>query len=451
MNNSIIPARFYGHSLTPLFNERAKKVQEAKKHIRYSDPWDINPRARPLTSPSPYKQEFWKQNEALANAAELSEYDDILCCFVFQDENERRRFIVTYPEDFWTDCERMPLEKRVFYEVIPELSPCFLYYDLEFEVDLNPDKDGVRMAQTLIHVTCEYIAYHWKCSCDRRAVINLDSSRPGKFSKHLIFSTSDFAFSNNYHVGYLVKMICSDLVDYVSRESAQHDVLSKFSKESLEELFIETNKGKKLFVDLNVYTKNRHFRVYKATKWGKHSHLQQAPECQYSWPKKPKSKEMEIFLNSLVSYMPRKKKLQLLSFDQDKKSKILSYSQHTEMKQNYAPKEYAKSPYPVLDKYISELIKPGKVRDSKFFEIRQLIIYEIVGFRYCENIGRWHKSNNVYYIVDIVNKTMYQKCHDEDCAGFISDPKRLPVEVTFYFEDECDPLFLDLNDYNAKD
>lgn len=70
-----------------------------------------------MLQPTRYKEEFWKQTEALLNAAEHSRDDDVLCCFVFQDENERRRFIVTYPEDFWLDCEAINKNKRVFYEV----------------------------------------------------------------------------------------------------------------------------------------------------------------------------------------------------------------------------------------------------------------------------------------------------------------------------------------------
>ncbi|XP_001603706.1 DNA-directed primase/polymerase protein isoform X1 [Nasonia vitripennis] len=437
-------ARFYGDSLQGIYDELERKAELSRKQR----PADPDTRRRSLLQPSRYKEEFWKQNEALQNAAEHSIDDDVLCCFVFQDEHERRRFIVTYPEDFWLDCEAINMEKRVFYEVIPESSPCFLYYDLEFETDINKEKDGVRMARTVIDVTCAYIAKYWQYSCNRHMVINLDSSRPGKFSKHLIFSTKDVAFENNFRVGYLVKMICTEITNFLSDPSAVHDVLSNFNRADLEELFVETNKGKRLFVDTNVYTKNRHFRVYKATKWGKNSHLVQAPDCEYTWNKCPKNKEMEVFINSLVSYLPNKKKLRLFSFDQNKQAQTQCYAQSAEgrLQKTSLFKEFPKSPYPALDRYVSDFVKPGKVRDTKYNESIQIITYEIVGNRYCENIGRWHKSNNVYFIVDLANKMMYQKCHDEDCAGFFSTPKKLPMEVTFYFDDEMDSLFCALEE-----
>ena len=55
-------------------------------------------------------------------------------------------------------------------------------------------------------------------------------------------------------------------------------------------------------------------------------------------------------------------------------------------------------------------------------------------FRYCENIGRAHKNNNIYFVVDLVNKLISQKCHDEHCIGFQSVGKLLPDEVTSEFK-----------------
>ncbi|XP_014220526.1 DNA-directed primase/polymerase protein-like [Trichogramma pretiosum] len=441
MTPPIPSARFYGNSLDKLYEEFDKKIEESRK--RRSAVLDDLERPRSIFRPAPYKEEFWKQHDALVDAAERSDGDDILCCFVFQDESGKRRFIVTYPEDFWTESEHVPAERRVFYEVIPENTPCFLYYDLEYETEINKDKNGVRMTRTLIDITCAYIKQHWNYVCDRTMVINLDSSRPGKFSKHLTFSTKDVAFENNFHVGHLIKLICADLATFVdSDQETQHEILSKFDKKDLQELFVETDKGKKLFIDVNVYTKNRHFRVYKATKYGKNSHLIHAPDCEYIWENKSNNKEMEIFLKSMISYLPKKKRMKLLSFDEDKKAQLQTYSQYSQnnMARSFICKEYPKSPYPCLDKFVSDHVKPGKIRDSKFNEKQRAILFEVMGNRYCENIGRQHKSNNVYYIVDLIGKVMFQKCHDEDCSHFISKPIKIPPEVTFYFDDETDSL-----------
>lgn len=47
--------------------------------------------------------------------------------------------------------------------------------------------------------------------------------------------------------------------------------------------------------------------------------------------------------------------------------------------------------------------------------------FEISGsYRYCGNVQRHHKKNQVYFIVDPAKKTYIQKCSDSDCYGFQS-------------------------------
>ena len=47
------------------------------------------------------------------------------------------------------------------------------------------------------------------------------------------------------------------------------------------------------------------------------------------------------------------------------------------------------------------------------------LTYEIAGsYRYCHNIERHHKSNNVKFIVDIQHGSYFQMCHDENCKEF---------------------------------
>jgi len=64
------------------------------------------------------------------------------------------------------------------------------------------------------------------------------------------------------------------------------------------------------------------------------------------------------------------------------------------------------------------------------------ICYDVLGYRYCSNIGREHKSNNVYFIVDVKTLTFYQACYDPDCKGFQSSPKALPLSICLPVQDE---------------
>ena len=36
------------------------------------------------------------------------------------------------------------------------------------------------------------------------------------------------------------------------------------------------------------------------------------------------------------------------------------------------------------------------------------------------NLGRAHKSNHIYFILDLSRLCFYQKCHDLDCLHFAS-------------------------------
>jgi hypothetical protein len=39
--------------------------------------------------------------------------------------------------------------------------------------------------------------------------------------------------------------------------------------------------------------------------------------------------------------------------------------------------------------------------------------------RYCENVGREHLSNHIYFVVNMNEKTFYQKCFDKlTCSNF---------------------------------
>lgn len=44
-----------------------------------------------------------------------------------------------------------------------------------------------------------------------------------------------------------------------------------------------------------------------------------------------------------------------------------------------------------------------------------MLIYQMTRNRWCWNVQRAHKSNNVMYVVDLEQRVVYQKCHDQVC------------------------------------
>lgn len=51
------------------------------------------------------------------------------------------------------------------------------------------------------------------------------------------------------------------------------------------------------------------------------------------------------------------------------------------------------------------------------------------GGRYCDNVGRPHRSNGAYYLLDFASGQFCQKCYDPDCAGYRSAYAPLPPGV----------------------
>lgn len=265
--------------------------------------------------------------------------------------------------------------------MIPENCPCRLYLDLEFLRELNPDNDGPSMTDTIIDIFCAYLLLHWAVPCNKYNVLNLDSSTNEKFSRHIIFNIKDVAFKDNYHVGRLVKSIYKDIVDYVSTKEACHNILSRIDRTKLEELFVQTVKDKRLFIDTGVYTKNRQFRIYKSTKWGKQSNLTVSEDCKYIPYRPCIDKELNIFLDSLISYFVTKKNLILLEYLENGKSE-LKRCEKIIQQCTYDEANSCNSQYPALDKYVQKLIEPGKIRVCKYFEPVKILVYETAGYRY---------------------------------------------------------------------
>lgn len=91
------------------------------------------------------------------------------------------------------------------------------------------------------------------------------------------------------------------------------------------------------------------------------------------------------------------------------------------------------SPHQEVDNFVSTLIRKdgiqGGIRRWNYFVSEQLIVYDIIKYRWCENVGRFHKSNNIMIVVDLKEEVWYQKCHDPNCRNFRSSSYPLPQEI----------------------
>ena len=58
-----------------------------------------------------------------------------------------------------------------------------------------------------------------------------------------------------------------------------------------------------------------------------------------------------------------------------------------------------KSPYPEIDDFIADQVsgcgRGGAIRRWTYFPAAEILSYDIVGYRFCYNVQRQHRSNNI--------------------------------------------------------
>jgi len=106
---------------------------------------------------------------------------------------------------------------------------------------------------------------------------------------------------------------------------------------------------------------------------------------------------------------------------------------------NAGAHEKGPSPYPELDEFVMDVcrrnIPDGSrrgnvgIRSWISLDDGSVLLYNLSGYRYCDNIGREHKSNGVFFVVDLKQAAWYQKCYDPDCRNYKSPACPIPPDV----------------------
>ncbi|KAM9315142.1 DNA-directed primase/polymerase protein isoform 1-T1 [Pholidichthys leucotaenia] len=452
---------------------RVKKVEQLAQSFQLN----------PLTTP--YKPRLWlcqpastwklfpRQCMAISFAQGCKEAVHVFALEKEQTPPGQRIYLVTSYSELWYYYRTYPQSLMHCYEVIPEGAVCKLYFDLEFHKPSNKGSDGKTMVALLIQYVCDKLLEVYDVKCSAKNVLNLDSSTEEKFSRHLIFSLQNAAFKDNIHVGRFVHAILQpvltkgrsgscldDGVNSVAKDGKPGpDAVSpqmkrcKQGKEDIGFLRIKSKDGQDcLFVDLGVYTKNRNFRLYKSSKVGKNAAFTLAEDNKLiPKPEKRISVEESVFLASLVcnvsftgqriltwdvpdmnkSQIPVPLCTQGLASTSDTLSGCLS------------------SPHQEVDAFVLTIVQKdgiqGSIRRWNYFAAEQLLVYDIAKYRWCENVSRFHKSNNIMIVVDLKEEVWYQKCHDPDCRNFRSSSYPLPQEISLSYIltlDEDDQAYL---------
>ncbi|XP_020590570.1 DNA-directed primase/polymerase protein isoform X3 [Phalaenopsis equestris] len=357
--------------------------------------------------------------------------------FSYQDHlTGKRRFLASTYDEFWKRYESMDSKFRHHYEVIQEGHPCHLYFDLEFNMRLNVGRNVDEMVDILTSITLIAISEKYSIHANHECVVELDSSTEEKFSRHLIIRLPKAAFKNNSHVGAFVSEICS-------RITSLRKIDPRVNKLYIKKDSCCTDLADHPFLDTAVYSRNRCFRLPFSSKSGKSSVL--VPTGRF---KCNNNSKQQVFLESLICRVDGDcEKLLTCKMDLDC-MKALSFDTEVHAQPRNFPGDFdsnhhgsdttisyisGRSPFPALDAFVESIASignaSGKIQSWYWFSAYGLMVYNMSRNRYCERIGREHKSNHVLYVVDFQRAGYYQKCHDPDCRGYRSPFRPLPWDV----------------------
>ncbi|KAL4186817.1 hypothetical protein AMTRI_Chr09g35980 [Amborella trichopoda] len=406
-HKQISPGIFYGSA----HGAPAKRQHQVLRLLR-----DI---CEDLTEQSDLRKEIWATFPRQDQAMRFAESHGQVPIFSFQDHfSGQRRFLVSTYEEFWRRYKNMASKFRHHYEVIKEGMPCHLYFDLEFNTLLNAERNGDEMVDLLMSVIFDAISEKYSIQGKLEWILELDSSTTEKFSRHLIIHIPNVAFKDNLHVGSFVTELCSRISSTRDGDS-RLNLLYVLKDENIES-------PQQLFIDTAVYSRNRCFRLVLSSKAGKKSVL--LPTGRF---KCKNLNERDIFLESLICRMDLDCRTMLCDDSQVNISDIPRATMPRTCTSHITGQYFAAaSPFAKLDAFIESVAcvgnVPGRIRSWYWFSEHGLMIYNIIGNRFCERIGREHKSNHVMYVVDFRKAGYYQKCYDPDCRGFRSPLRPIP-------------------------
>ncbi|XP_061439828.1 DNA-directed primase/polymerase protein isoform X4 [Rhineura floridana] len=415
-----------------LRGQTKRKWEERLRDVRELASWykrrPLCVRYKPQLSkpwqPSSIWKLFHRQTQAF-NYAKTCKEDVHVFALEKNTENKQRFYLVTTYTELWfyysKHCETSLMH---CYEVIPEEAVCKLYFDLEFYIPANQGADGNQMVADLIECCKATIDLP---SLFENQTVTKDVSQSWKLSSQKALENGQLQWKENPDLSFLI---------VTGKQGA-----------------------KQLFVDLGVYTKNRNFRLYKSSKAGSSVVLDIAEDNRFV-PKPVKNSciEEQYFLSSLICDVRFSDSLKILSCDNPKETREKSMNLDGNVSKSCPDPigGYHCSPYPEIDNFVLSLVSKdgvqGEIRRWSYFSLEQLLVYDISKYRWCRNIDRAHKSNNIMIVIDLKSENWYQKCHDPICRAenFKSECFPLPAEICLPFLFKEDEEYVYIMDENGN-
>ncbi|CAH8522283.1 unnamed protein product [Heterobilharzia americana] len=441
-----------------------------------------------LRGPTSVRKIFRKQEDAINFAKQFGQE-----MMVFSYESlslgveGQRMFLASGIQSFFHAYRQMEPSARCHYEVIMVDRPAKLYLDLEFCKLSNENKDGVKAVNNFMKALCACIKFFYGISISLNEIVTLDASTPKKFSQHIIVNNENLVFQNNLEQGQLIRILCKSLAQYslLNTDFAYTDdcsdcssQISKFTQSVLPKIEFTENDAKSCFAlpkmtqsnhnnnnnlwtsvcDVGVYTRNRNFRLAGSCKLSgsglllPYSTINKDVEFSSIW------RNWRSWAPTLVTYVDVKCSHLLIRPVENCCCSYSSFTTSSPSDQSLVDRNIRVFPresddhvfhslptnlHIFVKKIITEWFNRGlsyqKANTDLSTSSSQVKIVslsegklsvKVNKLRFCERIGRSHKSNHVILIFDFVNGCYYQKCLDPECrlVDFRSPSMPIPGE-----------------------
>eukprot|EP00979_Chaetoceros_neogracilis_P015228 scaffold5530_cov283-Chaetoceros_neogracile.AAC.20 len=387
-------------------------------------------------------------------------------------------------------------------------------YNKRANPGIDDETNETLMKEFIEELTIE-VKDRFDLSIGRSNIVDLDSSTAKKFSRHLIVHMPDGElFEDAVRCGVFVKSFIGRLAEEVATkvmEKKCRTTLSKYIFIFAKEASITESEGgeenchrqKTCFVDTGVYTRNRIFRILGSKKFGKplSAVLRIARLNEFPFP--------ETFTNACFyqnledideidddgvgsdanqhkidwhAYAKALVDTLVIPCNEDRETIILNVNDPNQQTLKTVPvdpsahdqsldskpkcsRSYAnsivQSPFPVLDNFVKRKLANwkghnGSIRSWSINDQVTIssatITYQIKNNRWCENIQRCHKSNNVMWHVSIAECQYWQSCFDPDCrmSSYGMERSDLPIDVKKAINEDLIALEVQVSDSFEK-
>ena len=363
---------------------------------------------------------FDKQEDALRHSDKNDE--GLNGVFVLQKFGGRRRFLSTTYPIFQSKYLALSVELCHFYELIRRDKPCRLYFDVDYPQVPPYYTVGSITVDCLIRYVNHCLNVQFGKQCSRSDVVILDSSTNEKFSQHIIYPA--VIFRNNTECGYFVKALAD--AARIKMLGEGDTLFTSGYGYDVDFLFQSGERDGAFLADLGVYTRNRHFRLWRSSKLERNIPLVVAEESKYSIV----SAE-QIFNDSIVAApgVPSNSRA-ILRFEAPERVKPPNSGDSS--RPSVTSEATA---HPHLYTFVRDHIR--SIPEYREATIQNIVEYDhgrwlnlpLRGTFWCQNVGREHRQNRPYFSANLQSGCLYALCHSPGCQGYRSPPIAIPEDI----------------------